>query len=109
MEMIMENEKFEQNRRYRQARKQAREIKGFYIHILIYCVTIPVLIWVNLTFVPHFYWFPFSMFGWGFGLMFHGFQAYGYTPFLGRGWEERKIAEIMEKERQKKQNNQSNQ
>lgn len=100
--MIPQDDKIEKNRLYRKARKQAREIKGFYIHLAIYCIVIPILIVINLTFVPNFYWFPFSMFGWGTGLLFHGFRAYQYTPFLGRDWEQKKLAQFMDEERLKK-------
>lgn len=101
---VMETDKFEQNREYRKARKQARELRGFYIHLMIYCVMIPFLIAINLVFVPDFYWFPFSVFGWGTGLLFHWMEVKKYTPFLGKGWEERKIREFMEEEKNKYDN-----
>ena len=39
------------------------------------------------------------MIGWGIGVIFHGLEAYNYNPFLGYDWEERKIKEIMDKEK----------
>lgn len=84
---------------YRRARKQARAIRGFYIHLAVYCVTIPVLIAINLTFVPDFYWFPFSMLGWGIGVAFHAMEVYKFTPFLGRNWEQKKIRQFIEEEK----------
>jgi hypothetical protein len=36
--------------------------------------------------------------GWGFGVIAHGLDAYGYNPILGRNWEERKIKEFMKKD-----------
>jgi hypothetical protein len=103
MEMIMENEKIRNTREYRSARKQARELRGFYIHLVCYCTIIPMLICINVIFVPDFYWFPFSMFGWGTGLLFHWMAVKKFTPFLGRGWEEKKMKQFMEQEEARRQ------
>ena len=83
---------------YKKAKKQAREIRGFYINLLCYCLIIPILIYINLTYTPEIYWFIFSATGWGIGLTFHGMGAFNRYPFLGKGWEERKIQEILDKE-----------
>lgn len=88
-------EVIDQNRKYREARRKAREIRGFYIHLTVYCFVIPMLIGVNLLFVPKIIWFPFSMIGWGIGLLFHGLQVFGRVPFLGKDWEEKKINEFI--------------
>lgn len=100
---IMETPKFEQSREYRNARKQARKIREFYVHVTVYCLAVPVIVAVNLIYVPDFYWFPFSIFGWGTGLLFHAMGVYKFTPFLGRNWEEKKIRQFMEEERAKKE------
>lgn len=84
---------------YKKARHKVREIKGFYYNLMCYCIVIPVLICVNLKFSPEFHWFWFSACGWGTGLLFHGMGAFGYVPFLGRDWEERKLRELMEKDK----------
>ena len=83
---------------YKRAKCKVREIKGFYYNLLCYCIVIPTLIYVNLTWSPHFHWFWFSTVGWGTGLIFHGMGAFGYIPFLGRDWEERKLKELMDKD-----------
>lgn len=97
--MEMMEEQFEKTREYLQARKRAKEIKGFYTHLVVYCSVIPVLVAVNLLFVPDFYWFPFSAIGWGIGLLFHWMEIRKITPFLGRNWEERKIRQLMDEEK----------
>lgn len=84
---------------YQRARKKAKEIRSFYYNLLCYCIVIPVLIIINLTFTPEFYWFLFSACGWGFGLLMHGMKAFDYIPFLGTNWEQRKIRELMEKDK----------
>ena len=86
-----------ENTDYQKALKQVREIKSFYYNLTCYCVVIPVLISINLTYVPDFHWFWFSMLGWGTGLTIHAMSAFGYVPFLGRNWEDRKIKELINK------------
>jgi len=56
------------------------------------------LIFIYYRFTPFtIQWFWFPMLGWGIGLVFQGFSAFG-TPLFGRDWEERKIKEIMNEE-----------
>ena len=90
MKNIITDEEF----RYRQAKKKAREIRGFYINLICYCTAIPILIFVNVTFSPEFYWFFFSAFGWGFGLFSHWMHVFGKSSFFGVDWE-RKLTERM--------------
>jgi hypothetical protein len=84
-----------ENSSYLRAVERVEEIKGFYSSIIAYCIVIPFLIYINLTYVPQFHWFWFPIMGWGIGLIFQGFKAFGYNPFLGKNWEERKIREYM--------------
>lgn len=77
---------------YDRAKNKVKKIKEFYISLLSYCITIPVLIIINLnTSDLHWFWFP--LFGWGLGLLFHGFEALGHKTT----WEERKIQEFLSK------------
>ncbi len=94
-------ENYKDSLAYQKAKKKAREIKGFYYNLTCYCIVIPTLITINLVFVPQFHWFWFSMVGWGTGLVFHGMSAFGYMPFLGKDWEEKKLKELMDKEARK--------
>lgn len=41
------------------------------------------------------------MAGWGIGLVFHAMTAFGVIPFFGSDWEERKLKEFMEKDRER--------
>jgi hypothetical protein len=82
---------------YIRAKKRVEELKAFYANLISYCCVIPILIFINLKFSPQFHWFWFSALGWGFGLTMHAFKAYGY----GSNWEERKIKEIMVKDKNK--------
>ncbi|RWW92034.1 2TM domain-containing protein [Flavobacterium cerinum] len=82
---------------YDKAKRKVKEIKGFYINLTCYLIVLPIIIYVNLTYTPEFQWFWFSMLGWGIGVISHGMGAFGYYPFLGRDWEERKLKELMDK------------
>jgi hypothetical protein len=86
--------KYSENSAYYRAKKRVEQLRGFYGNLISYCLIIPMLIFINLTFVPGFHWFWFSVGGWGFGLVMHALQTFGY----GANWEERKIKEILDKE-----------
>jgi len=92
------SENIESNR-YLRAIEQVEEIKGFYGGLLAYCIVIPIIIYINLNYVPQFHWFWFPMLGWGIGMVFQGFKAFSYNRILGRNWEERKIKEFMESDK----------
>ncbi|WEK68855.1 MAG: 2TM domain-containing protein [Candidatus Chryseobacterium colombiense] len=93
----------ENDSRYKEAEKRVKKIKGFYVHLMIYCFTNLLVIalqlfdaddkeklsW-NLLQLPLF---------WGIGLAAHGLSVFLPPFMLGKGWEERKIKELMDKEK----------
>ncbi len=87
--------------RYEQAKKKAQNIKSFYYNLMCYCIVIPILIFVNLQYVPHFQWFWFSMLGWGTGLLVHGLEAFQVSLFFSKKWEAKKLKQFMDEERAK--------
>ncbi|RXP57656.1 histidine kinase [Lutibacter sp. HS1-25] len=96
---IMKTSENLENSKYLRAVEQVEHIKGFYSSLIAYCIVIPFLIYINLTYVPQFRWFWFPIVGWGIGLVFGAFKAFAYNPFLGRDWEERKIQEYMNEDK----------
>jgi hypothetical protein len=86
---------YTENTAYYRAKKRVEELKGFYGNLISYCIIIPILIFINLRYSPEFQWFWFSAAGWGFGVLMHAFKVFGY----GTSWEERKIKEILDKEK----------
>jgi len=95
---VMETQKMHiADKRYQKAKERVDAIKGFYGNLTAYCIVIPFLVWLN-TRTTDFPWVIFPILGWGFGLLMHGMEAFGYNPFLGKRWEERKIKELMEKD-----------
>ncbi len=87
-----------EDERYTEAKKRVQAIKGFYAHLLVSVLVIPFLIFINLRFTPHFHWFWFPIGGLAFSVIIHWFTVFGF----GKDWEDRKIKELMEKEKFKK-------
>ncbi|MCS4304592.1 MULTISPECIES: 2TM domain-containing protein [Chryseobacterium] len=86
---------------YKKAQKRMKEIKDFYINLISYCIVIPFLIFINFFTKSTFHWFWFPVFGWGIGVATHAFQVFG----VGESWQEKKIREIMNNQ---KNNNDGN-
>ena len=107
----METDKYSKEKTYLKAKKKVEAIKGFYWHFAVY-------IFVNFFITAFkifnnmengesfsdslfdigmfFVWVP-----WGIGLLIHGlvvFEAFSFI--LGNNWEDRKIKELMEKDKE---------
>jgi hypothetical protein len=87
---------FIQEQYFLKAKKQTKEIKGFYIHLFINLVSIAMIVFINLKFVPGFHFFWFVLGGMFISLFFHWLGIFGFD-FLGLGkkWEKRKIKELI--------------
>ena len=90
-------ESYIEDKRYLRAKEKVEKIKGFYTNLTSYLIVIPILIYVNFN-SGGFPWAIFPALGWGFGLLGHGMEAFGYNPFMGKNWEDRKIKEFMDEE-----------
>ncbi|MCW5519776.1 2TM domain-containing protein [Aureitalea sp. L0-47] len=84
-------------KRLERAKKKVEELKGFYIHLTIYLIMVPVFIYINIR-STSFPWAIFPIGGWGFGVMGHASEVFGWNPFFGKDWEERKIRKFMEED-----------
>lgn len=99
----------EEEIRYEIARKRVKEIKGFYTHLAVYVVINIIILIGNYQFWNKngnfLSWNNFSIaFFWGIGLAAHGLNVFGINLFLGKNWEEKKIKELMDKDRKQNQN-----
>ena len=89
---------------YKTAQKRVKDIKGFYVHLLVYLFVNIFLILANTEFTAFGNWnlevsnFYTALF-WGIGLSAHWASVFGPGFFLGKKWEEKKIKELMEKDR----------
>lgn len=93
---------YQNEERYFKARKRVEEIKGFYGNLAAYIVVNIGLLILNLATSPEQLWFYWPMLGWGIGVIFHAMKVFNYMPFLDKDWEQQKIREILEKEKQHK-------
>lgn len=84
----------------RVARKRVKEIRGFYISAMLYTVIIPILWVINLSTGTKL-WAHWPMIGWGLGLVVQGLTVFAGRSFFGTEWEEKKIDEIMAREKLK--------
>jgi len=91
------------------ARKRVAQLKGFYIHAIVYVLVNLFLMIVSVnarmgndesfnealfdldTFVTPIFW--------GIGLAFHAARVLGYSPFFSKDWEARQIQKYMEEDR----------
>ena len=83
---------------YKRAKKRVGELRGFYEHLIAYVVVNIMLVIINLVTSPDTLWFYWVTVFWGIGVICHAISVYGK---LGKNWEEKKIKEIMEKEKGK--------
>jgi hypothetical protein len=87
---------------YLKAQKKIEEIKGFYGNLASYVVVNIGLVILNLVTSPEHLWFLYPALGWGIGVVIHGVNVFNYMPFLSTDWEERKMKELMDKEKSNK-------
>lgn len=89
--------------KYERAKKRVEDIRGFYIHLAIYLVVNGFIIAQNLIISPDALWFYWPLLGWGVGILIHGLSVFVFEGALGKGWEEKKIKEMMDEEAPKKE------
>ena len=98
---------YKEELKYDNARKKVEQIKGFYGHLLSFVVVNLGLFVFNFATLPNDlwfdYWFYWNLLIWGIGLFIHGLLVFNRMPFFGEKWEEQKLKELLEKE--KEQNN----
>lgn len=93
--------------RLERAKKRVNKIKGFYKHLIAYIVVNVILIIMQYISLDEgevfFRYSTFSTaFFWGIGLFFHAINVFGKNFFLGENWEEKKIKEYMDENKNTK-------
>lgn len=89
------------DKRYAIAKKRVKEIKDFYIHLIIFLVVIVIFTVINLmTFAmgrtdneTWNFWFLYPFGFWGFAILMHGLKTFIFGT--SSRWEQRKIKKIM--------------
>ena len=90
--------------KYQEALKRVKKIKGFYTHAIVYVFVNIMIVFLNVKNLdPGESYFQFknfmTAFFWGIGLLAHGLSVFVPNWIMGQNWEERKIKEFMEKEK----------
>ncbi|QYA26852.1 2TM domain-containing protein [Gramella sp. MT6] len=89
---------------YKSAQKRIKDIKGFYVHLLVFIFINAAIFIMNtqdtglldgLTEITNYA----TLFFWGIGLFAHWASVFGPNFIFGRKWEERKIKELMDQDK----------
>ena len=83
----------------KEAMEYVRDLKAFYMHLLVFAVVITGLTIMNLFFTPGYFWVLWAAFGWGIGLLSHGLSVFEVFNLFGDGWEKRQIEKRMRRQR----------
>ena len=90
---------------YEMAQKKVRKLKRFYVHVIVY-VFVNIFLFVTIIPKMHGNYFALQNFStafyWGIGLIGHGLSVFVPTLVLGQKWEERKIKEFVDQEKNNK-------
>ena len=84
----------------RRARKRVKDMRAWYTSASMYAVIIPTL-WAFNLFMGGKIWAHWATIGWGIGLTAHGLSVFAGRSFFGTEWEEKKVDEIMAREKLK--------
>lgn len=91
---MMDDEKYEK------AKRRVEELKKFYGNLITYIVVNIVLIIINLVTSPGNLWFYWVTFFWGIAIVLQASRVFVLKGrFFGDTWEQKKIKELMEKEK----------
>jgi hypothetical protein len=80
-----------------EVKMRVKRISGFYQHLTIYILVNAGLAILDLI-SDDGVWFIYPLFGWGIGLVAHGLSVF-LTEGWTKSWEEKKIQELLDKER----------
>ena len=87
-----------EDERYQRALHRVRELRGFYVHLITYILTNAGLLLIDVL-TDDEWWFYWPLLGWGIAVVAHGIRAFGLVDLFGKDWEERKVRELMEKDK----------
>ena len=86
--------------KYEKAKKRVKDLKHFYRNLISYVTINAVLVIINFVTSPGKLWFYWVTIFWGIAVLLHASKVFLLKgKLLGEDWEEKKIREIMEKDR----------
>lgn len=89
----------DKNIQYERARKRVKQVKGFYIHALVYVLVNLFILILKYQKHGNIEVHDWGIGLWGIGLAIHGLSVFLPNFILGRDWEEKKIRELMDKDK----------
>jgi hypothetical protein len=102
MELKFNN--LEEQLAYDRAVKRVKDLKSFYIHLLVFIVINILIIYINVSNLkPNESYFQihnfFTLIFWGIGLLAHALSVFLPRLLMTKDWEQRKINEFLDRER----------
>ena len=96
-------ENYKEEERYFRAKKKVENIKGFYVHALIYSViNIVLLVLIYSAYDDKSEFINLGTFstalGWGIGLVIHAIGVFGKDLLFSANWEAKKMEEFIKEE-----------
>ena len=96
---------YSNNDKLNRAKKRLDELKGFYIHLIVY-LGVNTFILVNIAVRSledsdsfwHFGTFITPVF-WGIGLLIHALNTFRINPFFGKDWEKKQIQKYIDEDK----------
>ncbi|MFC1721602.1 2TM domain-containing protein [Patescibacteria group bacterium] len=88
------------SQRYQRAKKRVKEMREYYTHLIVYAGVNVMLFVINWLTAPGTWWFYWVTIFWGIGIGWHTIAFFFTDRMEGSNWEERKIKEQMEKDKQ---------
>lgn len=80
-----------QEKREKDALAYVENLKGLYVHAILFVVIIPCLAVLNLVISPQAWWIVYVILGWLFGLGLHAVLMFSTFGLFGAGWEQRQF------------------
>jgi hypothetical protein len=100
-------EEFQPEDKYAAAQREVKRLKGFYTHLMVFVIINIMIVFINIRDLDagesyfkleNF----FTAFFWGIGILVHAFSVFLPNWIFGKNWQEKKIRELMEKEKSEK-------
>jgi hypothetical protein len=82
-----------EDKSFREARKQVKKKKGFFVHLAVYLSVALFFLLINVATFDGEWWFFFPILPWGIGLAIHYLTVFGFpgTDILTDEWEKREL------------------
>jgi hypothetical protein len=81
--------------------RRVKSLRFFYTHLTIYVILNFVILLIDIS-TPGDPWFYQVLLGWGLFVGLHAAHTYELLPWSSRDWEQRKVQELIEEQRERR-------